>query len=319
MERTTSRGVHAAQPLLTRFWLCSKFVTAADVAAKDARWAEWLQLECPYTLFLASDTSFSQPLFLGNKFWPGAPNLECMFDYDVVRNLEAYRRENCHAAAVLCGVYCAQSRLSVKWPHLQRWEPSVKILRQWAQVLQRFFVSDYDVANGDKISDTLYKSIDQRCLLEGLNFDALVAEMTNDDIAATHLQMDPEIEELVELAMQAREAEIEAGVFNMRVEEARAARDLAQRGRESVAAKSAAWKGGRRKGTKAAEGGPGARAGGAAKGAASGGARGARVSAGEGRPEERQQEKRAPPVLDELKLIQLLLDKGADMIIVTAA
>lgn len=44
-----------------------------------------LQMNCPYTIFLASDTSFSEPLFLGNKFWPGSPNLPCMFDYDVVR------------------------------------------------------------------------------------------------------------------------------------------------------------------------------------------------------------------------------------------
>jgi len=66
--------------------MCRKFCTAAEFAAENSEWTHLLQLDCLYTMFLASDTTFSDPIFLGNKFWPGAPNLECMFDYDVVRH-----------------------------------------------------------------------------------------------------------------------------------------------------------------------------------------------------------------------------------------
>eukprot|EP00892_Ulva_mutabilis_P002912 jgi/Ulvmu1/12621/UM093_0013.1 len=219
-----------------------KIKTAAQISAQDAQWAELLQTDYPYTMFLADDTTFSHPLFLGNTFWPGAPNLECMFDYDV------------------------------------RSVPGEKLLRQWARVLQRFLVSDYDMANGDKVSDTLFKAMDQRCMLEDRGFDAAVAEMTNDDIPATHLRLDPEIEELVELAMQAREAEIEAGVFDARVEEARAARE-------------------------------GRGGGGDAPGPAP--EQGVGTGAGPGRGAgKRGGVRQAPPVIDELKFLQLLLDEG---------
>lgn len=76
--------------------------------------------------------------------------------------------------------------------------------------MQRFAVTDYDAANSDKVCDTLYKSALQRCQLRGRPFDATVSDMLNDDIPATEIQgpLDPEIEELVDLAMEAYAAEV---------------------------------------------------------------------------------------------------------------
>ena len=203
---------------------------------------------------------------------------------------------------------------------MQRVEPGLEILKQWARVMQRFVVSDYDFANGDKISDTLYKSIEQRCMLEDLDFDVLVSGMKNDDIPATRLEMDAEVEELVELAMQAREAEIAAGVYPERVAKARTVWERAQGLRAEEAAVREAQKGRRKGWRKKAEedGALGLAAAGTGRGRNARRAR--RVGAAKdvhaawegGAPQGRGPPRQlVPPVIDELKLLQMWLDKGA--------
>lgn len=172
---------------------------------------------------------------------------------------------------------------------LQRSLPGVQIVAQWTKIMQRFVVTDYDAANADKANDTLYKSALQRCQLRGLDFDAEVCKLANDDIPAAAFAVDPEIEELVELAMQAREAEIAAGIFHTRVDTARAARAMELEGIHAREAEEAARKG-RRGRQKKAQVAP-------AKACADA----ARDAPG----------RRKPPVVDELKLLNQLCKTGA--------
>lgn len=153
--------------------------------------------------------------------------------------------------------------------------------------MQRFVVTDYDAANADKANDTLYKSALQRCQLRNLDFDAEVCKLANDDIPTAAFAVDPEIEELVELAMQAREAEIAAGVFHVRVDGARAARAVHLEEIEALEAEEAARKArrGRKKAAPALAG--------------------ARADTAGGAPR-----RRTPPVVDELKLLNRLCKTG---------